>query len=396
MVFVSAKTGFQASDIDDTLPHPGTENAVTLPPQGSENDVTLPPQGSENQVSLETSEVSLKTTDLKPGEDKVMQHFHHWDVDGSGRISEDELRHILLQLGMCAKDVHKIFVMADTNGDGVLDYGEFVRWAFGSGNKYLKQVELQDHHLSHETQDLHPDWKPTMLNLKKRFPNVDDKVIREALEQAEGHGGTAVKLLKQRGEKASTSVLDSLTAKERKLVSELARRFPDASHVDISQALVQSEGHIGIACGILRSHPSAAAIKNLLRRFPDASEAEVLDALAEMGDHAGKAALVLHHRMSVGRLSLCGTGTNRGDGRASTAPAGVHGRLSTQSSAPESVTAYESSHRESIHNIHGEDGEGSTSLQSSQIHHSKDIHHRVGGVALEEFDERIFCGTVHY
>lgn len=254
------------------------------------------------------SAVSSKDPKCKPEEQEVMEHFHHWDSDGSGRITEDELRYILVQLGMCPNDVHKIFIEADTNGDGVLDYEEFVKWAFGGGHDLLRQVETHDHH-THEVHALDPQWHPLLVNLRKRFPHVDDRLIQDAIEQAEGHGGTAVKILKARGIQGEDSLIESFTPGERKQFKQLANRFRDASSHDIAQAMVQSEGHFGLCCDILRAHPSSSAIKNLLQRFPDASEADVLQALTEAEDHAGKAASLLHKKFSeVGAPAAKGKG----------------------------------------------------------------------------------------
>lgn len=227
-----------------------------------------------------------------------MEAFHHWDKDGSGHISEDELSYVLTELGMCRKSVHNIFVAADTNGDGVLSYEEFVSWAFGGGHDLLKQV---DGHVTHEIHALDPEWKPVLLNLRKRFPNVDDKVIQNALEEAQGHGGTAVKLLKDRGSqpKRITSVTDGLSSEEQQHMSNLCKRFPDVSRSDIQKSIVQAEGSFTEACAILRKDPNNSAFKNLELRFPHATVGEIVEALEFSDDHPGKAASFLHKRVSI-------------------------------------------------------------------------------------------------
>eukprot|EP00929_Paragymnodinium_shiwhaense_P000471 TRINITY_DN100710_c0_g1_i1.p1 TRINITY_DN100710_c0_g1~~TRINITY_DN100710_c0_g1_i1.p1 ORF type:complete len:778 (-),score=210.83 TRINITY_DN100710_c0_g1_i1:440-2773(-) len=55
--------------------------------------------------------------------------FALWDEDGNGTITGEELGSVLCKLGnFSEKDVQNILVQADKNGDGVLDYQEFVEW----------------------------------------------------------------------------------------------------------------------------------------------------------------------------------------------------------------------------------------------------------------------------
>lgn len=62
----------------------------------------------------------------------VLRSFHAWDSDGSGHISKAELAETLKQLGSVFSDEEfdKIFAVADKNGDGQVDYEEFVAWMF--------------------------------------------------------------------------------------------------------------------------------------------------------------------------------------------------------------------------------------------------------------------------
>jgi len=59
----------------------------------------------------------------------MREAFEKWDDDGNGTISRDELAGVLKQLGdFKAKDVERIMVEVDRNGDGQIQYMEFVDW----------------------------------------------------------------------------------------------------------------------------------------------------------------------------------------------------------------------------------------------------------------------------
>lgn len=55
--------------------------------------------------------------------------FRTFDKDGSGFISADELRQVMTQLGQCLGDdeVDAMIQEADEDGDGQINYEEFVR-----------------------------------------------------------------------------------------------------------------------------------------------------------------------------------------------------------------------------------------------------------------------------
>merc|ERR1711936_20869 len=61
--------------------------------------------------------------------DHVLAAFKHLDKDGSGNLDAEELRTILTTMGdsMTEEQVEMFLKMADKNGDGVVDYSEFVQ-----------------------------------------------------------------------------------------------------------------------------------------------------------------------------------------------------------------------------------------------------------------------------
>lgn len=62
-----------------------------------------------------------------------MVSFRNWDVDQDGSITEDELKKVLIKLDLKEDAIHKIFLAADSNKDGLINYMEFVQWLFGDG-----------------------------------------------------------------------------------------------------------------------------------------------------------------------------------------------------------------------------------------------------------------------
>lgn len=60
---------------------------------------------------------------------EIREAFNVFDKDGSGKISSEELRHIMKSLGedLTEEEIHQMIREADTNGDGEIDYEEFVR-----------------------------------------------------------------------------------------------------------------------------------------------------------------------------------------------------------------------------------------------------------------------------
>jgi len=60
--------------------------------------------------------------------DKVLEAFQFLDKNGDGQISAEELRLLVTTHGnpMSQDDADKLIAMADLNGDGYIDYQEFV------------------------------------------------------------------------------------------------------------------------------------------------------------------------------------------------------------------------------------------------------------------------------
>ncbi|EFN51276.1 hypothetical protein CHLNCDRAFT_59820 [Chlorella variabilis] len=68
----------------------------------------------------------MKDTD---SEAELMEAFKVFDKDGNGFISAAELRHVMTNLGekLTEEEVDEMIREADTDGDGQVDYNEFVK-----------------------------------------------------------------------------------------------------------------------------------------------------------------------------------------------------------------------------------------------------------------------------
>ena len=62
-------------------------------------------------------------------EDEIRQAFKVFDKDGNGYITSDELGSVMANLGerLSANELKQMMMEADKNGDGKIDYEEFVK-----------------------------------------------------------------------------------------------------------------------------------------------------------------------------------------------------------------------------------------------------------------------------
>mmetsp|Transcript_12836 Transcript_12836/g.39506 ORF Transcript_12836/g.39506 Transcript_12836/m.39506 type:complete len:152 (+) Transcript_12836:179-634(+) len=63
------------------------------------------------------------------GQDEIREAFKVFDKDGSGKISANELWAVLTKLGekLTEEEANEMIKEADLNGDGEIDYQEFVK-----------------------------------------------------------------------------------------------------------------------------------------------------------------------------------------------------------------------------------------------------------------------------
>ncbi|PIN10394.1 Calmodulin and related proteins (EF-Hand superfamily) [Handroanthus impetiginosus] len=79
-----------------------------------------------------------------PSTEELKQVFNKFDSDKDGKISPEEYKAVLKAIGketFLTKQVQKIFEVADLDGDGFIDFNEFVEVQKKGGG--LKTMELQ-------------------------------------------------------------------------------------------------------------------------------------------------------------------------------------------------------------------------------------------------------------
>ncbi|OWF37728.1 calmodulin-A-like isoform X2 [Mizuhopecten yessoensis] len=66
-------------------------------------------------------------------DEELREAFRVFDKDGNGLISAAELRHVMISLGekLTEEEVDEMIKEADMNGDGQIDYDEFVKMMLG-------------------------------------------------------------------------------------------------------------------------------------------------------------------------------------------------------------------------------------------------------------------------
>lgn len=76
--------------------------------------------------------MSKKMTETTP-EDEMMDAFKVFDKDGNGFVSPAELKQVMRDLGekLSDEEVDEMITEADENGDGQVDYNEFVKMMSG-------------------------------------------------------------------------------------------------------------------------------------------------------------------------------------------------------------------------------------------------------------------------
>jgi len=66
---------------------------------------------------------------------EVINLFHRFDSNGDGVIGYDELRELLLIIGVDPSDISLVFDQIDTNKDGQVDWDEFVAWIWSNDSQ---------------------------------------------------------------------------------------------------------------------------------------------------------------------------------------------------------------------------------------------------------------------
>lgn len=115
-------------------------------------------------VALDMDEEMVRALDeadraAEEAASQYLQAFERFDTDGSGSLSSEEVTQVLRALGIEETDFEEIMTSADADGDGSIDYEEFV-----SLMKTRKRMEEMKRTLDAQIQDIDPSQTDTKQN----------------------------------------------------------------------------------------------------------------------------------------------------------------------------------------------------------------------------------------
>ena len=90
-------------------------------------------QVKENKIENKIENIEQNNNDFdfnENDENMILKAFQHFDVDNSGKINVEEIKHVLTFLGdiMSEDEVNKFFKSVEIDKNGYLDYREFVHF----------------------------------------------------------------------------------------------------------------------------------------------------------------------------------------------------------------------------------------------------------------------------
>jgi len=93
--------------------------------------------GGRNEVSCDSGKKELSE------QEKIRAVFEQWDIDGSGKISKEEVmrRFMVSDPDLTENDISDMFAAADQNGDDT--YNEFVDWLMLTNDEVLDRMHEQ-------------------------------------------------------------------------------------------------------------------------------------------------------------------------------------------------------------------------------------------------------------
>lgn len=99
---------------------------------------------TDNSKKINFSEFIAATVDKKffDSKEKLLEVFQNFDRDNNGKISFDEFQKVLNMEGIdnnAFADLKKEFAAADYNGDGFIEYDEFVRYIVDRKDRITKK-----------------------------------------------------------------------------------------------------------------------------------------------------------------------------------------------------------------------------------------------------------------
>eukprot|EP00929_Paragymnodinium_shiwhaense_P001575 TRINITY_DN101811_c0_g1_i1.p1 TRINITY_DN101811_c0_g1~~TRINITY_DN101811_c0_g1_i1.p1 ORF type:complete len:322 (+),score=48.85 TRINITY_DN101811_c0_g1_i1:200-1165(+) len=160
--------------------------------------------------------------------EQIIEVFRKFDVNGDGVITQDELARLLRALNLDPASLADGFDAMDRNGDGKLQYEEFVDWVTGRSTdweilepKSVDPETYEDHEDHAESDDDLEKLELTLADLEKRhgplpvtftmngltvfnnmtarFPGFDEKQLLLVMAEENYHGGHVLHRLRDEG-----------------------------------------------------------------------------------------------------------------------------------------------------------------------------------------------------
>jgi len=99
---------------------------------------------------------------------QILQWFNTWDLNSDGVISKPELQRVLQAVKMDPTHIDDIMRHADRNGDGKIQYSEFINWIWQAPAQIAAPVYCQTGETEHAVVDF-MDFVAELISEKNQF-----------------------------------------------------------------------------------------------------------------------------------------------------------------------------------------------------------------------------------
>merc|ERR1719216_362568 len=126
---------------------------------------------------------------------EFVQAFKFFDADQNGTVDSDEIKAVLEKLGVkiTAEEIKDIMANLDENGDGVMDFNEFVLMMDRRMSINSQRAEIEQ---TFKVFDKNGDGKITFDELKEVLTqlgeDVTDKDVADMIKEADLNGDGAI------------------------------------------------------------------------------------------------------------------------------------------------------------------------------------------------------------
>lgn len=118
-------------------------------------------------------------------EDDFMDAFRVFDTNGDGRITAKELNHVLKELGikMSKSDIKKMISELDRDGNGTIEYSEFVAMMTAPASIETDEFELREAFKCIDVDGNGFISREELRNAVKKIMSTDNKIGMQDVEE---------------------------------------------------------------------------------------------------------------------------------------------------------------------------------------------------------------------